>query len=46
MSLSRSANNIYVPGEEPLQNRVHFLRSNIFNDKDREKMYNDIDNSI
>ena len=44
MSLSRSANNIYVPGEEPLQNRVHFLRSNIFNDKDREKMYNDIDN--
>ena len=46
MSLSRSANNIYIPGEEPLQNRVHFLRSNIFNDKDREKMYNDIDNNI
>ena len=43
MSLARSTNNIYVPGEEPLQNRVNFLRSNIFNDQDREKMYNDED---
>ena len=43
MSISRSTNNIYVPGEEPLQNRVNFLRSNIFNDKDREKMYKDDD---
>ena len=43
MSLTRSTNNMYVPGEEPFQNKVHFLRSNIFNDQDREKMYNNED---
>ena len=43
MSLKCSTNNMYVPGEEPFQNKVHFLRSNIFNDQDREKMYNNED---
>ena len=43
MSLKCSTNNMYVPGEEPFQNKVHFLRSNIFNDQEREKMYNDED---
>ena len=46
MHLSRSTNNIYIPGEEPLQNRVNFLRSNIFNDKDIEKLNNDENNNI
>jgi hypothetical protein len=41
MTLSRSTNNIYVPGEEPTQNRIKFLRSNIFNDKETDKMNND-----
>ena len=40
MSVERSTNNAYIPGEEPIQNRVNFLKSNIFNDKDVEKMNN------
>ena len=45
MSLSRSTNSTYVPGEDPTYNRVKFLRSNIFNDKNIEKIYNDDDNN-
>ena len=41
LNLSRSTNSIYVPGEDPTYNRVKFLRSNIFNDKNLEKIYND-----
>ena len=40
MSIERSTNNAYIPGEEPIQNRVNFLKSNIFNDKDVEKINN------
>jgi hypothetical protein len=40
LSVERSTNNAYIPGEEPIQNRVNFLKSNIFNDKDVEKMNN------
>ena len=41
MTVSRSTNSIYEPGEEPSFNRLKFLRSNIFNDKDIDKMNND-----
>ena len=41
MTISHSTNNIYEPGEEPTFNRLKFLRSNIFNDKDIDKMNND-----
>ena len=41
MTVSRSTNNIYEPGEEPSFNRLKFLRSNIFNDKNIDKMNND-----
>ena len=40
LSVERSTNNAYIPGEEPIQNRVNFLKSNIFNDKDVEKINN------
>ena len=41
MSNSRSTNNIYVLGEEPTKNRINFLRSNIFNDKEIDKKNNE-----
>ena len=41
LSLSRSTNNAYVHGELPSQNRVNFFKSNIFNDKDVEKINNE-----
>ena len=41
MSNSRSTNNIYVPGEDPTKNRINFLRSNIFNDKEIDKKNNE-----
>jgi len=40
MSISRSTNNGYVQGEEPFNNKVNFLKSNIFNDKDVERINN------
>ena len=51
MTLNHSTNNVYIPGEEPTQNRINFLRSNIFNDKEIDKMnydnydLNDIDDN-
>lgn len=45
-ALSRSTNNVYVPGKEPSQNRIYFLRSNIFGDKEIDKMYNDDDKKL
>ena len=44
MSVPRSTNSVYIPGEDPTYNRVKFLRSNIFNDKNIEKIYSDEDN--
>ena len=41
ISLERSTNNKYVPGEDPKKNRQNFLRSNIFNDKEIDKKNND-----
>ena len=41
MTISHSTNNIYEPGEEPKFNRLKYLRSNIFNDKDIDRMNND-----
>ena len=42
MTLKSSTNNKYIPGEEPTQNRINFLKSNIFNDKSIEKKNNHI----
>ena len=33
ISISRSTNNEYIPGEDCTQNRLNFLKSNIFNDE-------------
>ncbi len=41
MNLERSTNNSYIPGEDCTQNRLNFLKSNIFNDKEIEKKNND-----
>ena len=41
ISLTRSTNNAYIPGEYPIINKVNFLKSNIFNDKDVEKINNE-----
>ena len=46
MSFSSSTNNIYVPGEEPTKNRINFLRSNIFNDKEIDKKNNEDNNFV
>ena len=40
LRISRSTNNMYIPGEHPFTNRVNFFKSNIFNDKDVERINN------
>jgi hypothetical protein len=42
---SRSTNNMYVMGEDPFINKVNFYKSNIFNDKDVEKINNNLFNN-
>ena len=39
---SRSTSNMYVMGEDPFINKVNFYKSNIFNDKDVEKINNNL----
>lgn len=40
ITTSSSTNNGYIQGEEPFNNKVNFLKSNIFNDKDVERINN------
>ena len=41
LTISRSTNNIYTPGIDCTKNRINFLRSNIFDDKEIDKKNND-----
>lgn len=45
ITVSRSTNNIYTPGINPKQNRINFLRSNIFNNTETEQKNKDTMNS-
>ena len=44
MTISRSTNNVYTPGVDCTKNRINFLKSNIFYDKEIDKKNNEDEN--